>query len=165
MIIYKDPDTGYMCKAINAIGITEPYRIVPSHPRDEFNDAITDYDIQGQPVFDLNKAQAVKVNEAKQKSEEALTVITSQYSEAEMKTWPTQEQEARAYVADNTVLTPFLSGLSQGTGIPVLDLANKIILKADAFKTVSAANIGKRQAMEAKALAATDITGLKKVVY
>jgi len=53
MITYKHPDTGYMCKCSLASSVPEgiPFKEVPSHERDEFNDAITDY-ADGLPVFD-----------------------------------------------------------------------------------------------------------------
>ncbi len=170
MIIYTDPDTGYICKAANAIGITAPYREAPSHERNEFNEAISDYDAAGAPVYDLPKAKAIKIKGANKACDDSLKVITDNYSEAEMKTWSIQEAEARNYVADiaaNVTVrpTPFLDGLSAGTGIALSDLANKVILKADGFKLLSATAVGKRQAMETSATSATDIATLKAVTF
>jgi hypothetical protein len=61
MITYKDPDTNYMCKCSLPSSVPSgiSYREVPSHERDEFNEAISDYDAQGKPIFDLTKAKAI----------------------------------------------------------------------------------------------------------
>ena len=67
MITYINPDTGYQCKAANAIGITEPYREVSSHERDEFNEAIDDYDAEGAPIFDMIKAKGLMHNKRRNK--------------------------------------------------------------------------------------------------
>lgn len=169
MIIYTHPDTGYQCKCSHVFipeSLGVPYREVPSHERDEFNDAITDYDVDGNPVFDLAKAKEIKAAKAHETCEAALKVITTQYSEAEMKTWDIQEAEARAYIADNTAPTPFLSALvASGSYANVLEVANKIITNADAFKGISATEIGKRQKMEKAAAAALTIDELKAVTY
>lgn len=160
MIIYKDPDTGYLCKAVNAIGITVPYREVPSHPRDEFNDAITDYDVDGNPVYDLVKAKEKLVKKANELCEQELKIITDQYSEAEMKTWDIQEAEARS-----TGATPFLDALAAASGKDKAALKAKIIANADAFKGISAQQIGRRQAMEIAITNATTIDELKAVTF
>ncbi len=172
MIIYTDPTTGNVaqCSLASSVPDGVAYKVVKSYGGREFREALTDVDAAGAPVFDLTKAKAIKVKESNQKCDDSLKVITDNYSEAEMKTWVTQELESRQYVADvlagGTVRpTPFLGGLSAGTGVALSVLADKIILKADGFRLFSATAVGKRQAMENTANAATDIQTLKAVTF
>lgn len=142
----------------------EPYRDVIAYevapPADkEFRDAWVIN--AGQLDYDMVKAKEIKTKETNALCEEALKVITDQYSEAEMKTWDIQEAEARS--ADPE--PPFLVGLSAASGKSVADLKAKIIQNADAFKTISAQQIGRRQAMEAAIEAATTIEELKAVTF
>lgn len=62
MIVYIDPDTGYQAKCSLSSSVPEgvPYKEVPAHIRDEFNEAITGYDINDLPVFDVVKTDKIK---------------------------------------------------------------------------------------------------------
>lgn len=162
MIVYKDPDTGYMCKCSLASSVPNgvPYKEVPSHERDEFNDAITNYDVDGNPVFDLDKAKAIKVKEAQLLAADTMKVITDEYEPHEIATWDIQEAEARGNAPDNYLLV-----LATNSGIPLAELKAKIIANADAYRAASANAVGKRQAMEKACMAATTIDELKAVQF
>jgi len=162
MIVYKDPNTGYMCKCSLASSVPDgvPFKEVPSHERDEFNDAITDYDVEGKPVFDVEKAKLIKKKEAQRLASEAMKVITDEYEPHEIATWDIQEAEARGNAPDN-----YLPILSTNSGILLAELKTKIIANADAYRTASATAVGKRQAMEKACMAATTIDELKAVQF
>lgn len=81
-------------------------------------------------------------------SELAMEAITAGYPESEIKSWDKQEAEARAYSADPASPTPLLSALAIARGIPVSDLAVRVITKSDAFAAAAGAIIGRRQALE-----------------
>ena len=61
--------------------------------------------------------------------------LTSSYTEEEQKTWNTQLEEAKAYLADNSTSTPMLIEIADGNDIGVL--AQKIVDKANFLKVES----------------------------
>lgn len=162
MIIYKHPDTGYMCKCSLASSVPDgiSYREVPSHVQDEFNPAITDYDAKGVPVFDLNKAKAIKVKEAQREASDFMKVVTDEYDQSEIDTWTIQEEEARGNKPDS-----YLLELEMYSGVPLNVLKTKIIAKADAFRSLSAQAVGRRQKKEAAVKAAATLDELKAVTF
>jgi len=54
--------------------------------------------------------------------------LTSKYTEEEQKTWNTQLEEAKAYLADNSASVPMLTEIADGVDIGIL--AQKIVDKA-----------------------------------
>ena len=67
------------------------------------------------------------------------------------------ESEARAYAADPTASTPLLSALATTRGIPLPDLVERVLAKADAFAVASGSIIGQRQALEDRLDACTTL--------
>lgn len=79
----------------------------------------------------------------------AMQQITTGYPPNEIASWSKQEAEARAYAVDlDEASTPLLDALAQARGLTKVDLADRIIVKADLFATVSGQLIGKRQGLE-----------------
>lgn len=78
----------------------------------------------------------------------------------EVLSWGRQEAEARAYLADSSVATPFLSALSQARGIALDVLAARVVEKADLYAVQSACLIGTRQRFEDQAHAAAKVENL-----
>lgn len=74
-----------------------------------------------------------------------LAALGNPYSEEEQKTWATQESEARAWLQDNTVPCPLITGMATNRGIPLSLLVQKIIENADLFKEVSGKILGDQQ--------------------
>lgn len=92
----------------------------------------------------------IKRNEVKNGVNEALEPIISKYSHAEIISWTKQEELARAYIADNTSSASFLETLALANGISTLDMALKIVDKADIYTQVAASVIAKRQSLSAQ---------------
>lgn len=91
-------------------------------------------------------ARARKYAEINEGCQAALAALTATYPDRELLTFDKQEAEARAYLSDPSgATTPILTAIAQGRGIPVDELAQKIIAKADAFALASGALIGQRQ--------------------
>jgi hypothetical protein len=67
---------------------------------------------------------------------------------SEVASWPKQEAEARAVIADETSVTPLIDALviARGLGETRIELANKIIANADAYAQVVGALLGEYQA-------------------
>lgn len=74
-----------------------------------------------------------------------VTIITANYEQSEIDTWPKQETQARAYISDNQASVPFLSNQAAARGITVAALANIIVTKADVYEADIATALGKRQ--------------------
>jgi len=77
-----------------------------------------------------------------------LGLLVDAYPQLERDTWTAQEQMAREYLADNTLVLPPLEALALARGVTVDVLANLIVAKADGFKLASLTLVGKRQALE-----------------
>lgn len=73
----------------------------------------------------------------------------------------------RAYAADATASTPLLSALAQARGIPLSELVERVLAKADAFAVASGSIIGQRQALEDRLDACTtleEVQGITLVI-
>lgn len=90
----------------------------------------------------LRTAQADLINAA---CESAIAAIRAGYPEGEVLSWPKQEAEARAFVADANAPTPLLDALATARELNKAELAARVIAKADAFAALSGQLIGRRQ--------------------
>lgn len=77
-----------------------------------------------------------------------IRAITSGYPPHEVDSWTKQEQEARAWAANNAAVTPWLNAAASTRRIPKAVLASKIITKANIFANVHGQLTGKRQRLE-----------------
>lgn len=94
------------------------------------------------PVLARNEKYA----EINNSCQTALSALTLTYPDRELLTFERQEREARALLAgDSAADVTHITAIAQGRGIPVEELAQKIIAKADAFALASGALIGQRQ--------------------
>ncbi|MFR8053840.1 MAG: hypothetical protein ACLU6O_03660 [Bilophila wadsworthia] len=94
-------------------------------------------------------------------------ILTGTYPDREIRTFDKQESEARAYAADATASTPLLSALAQARGIPLSELVERVLAKADAFAVASGSIIGQRQALEDRLDACTtleEVQGITLVI-
>ncbi len=80
--------------------------------------------------------------------EQAIAAISADYPASEVLSWPKQEAEARACVADTGAPTPLLDALAAARSVGKAELAGRVIAKADAYAAYSGALIGRRQALE-----------------
>lgn len=85
------------------------------------------------------------INHAAQQAGDA---VSASYPQFEIDSWQDQEREARAWLLDSNALTPTLSGIASARGLTMVDLCQRVIVKADAFRPYIAAIIGQRQALE-----------------
>lgn len=75
----------------------------------------------------------------------AVNALTAGYPSNEIASWPKQEQEARALMADPTTPTPWLLGAATSRGISVNDFAVLVINNANALAPLHGSLTGKRQ--------------------
>ncbi|SFN73345.1 hypothetical protein [Nitrosospira briensis] len=96
-----------------------------------------------QPTASQMKAAAlVRINAAYKAAVEAQT---EGYPEDEVRSWPKQEAEARAWLQDSSAPTPWIDGAAAGRGVSKVELIARIIANAVQFAPVHGQLTGKRQ--------------------
>ena len=133
------------------------------------------FDIDSVPMDDAKKAEVLSVitstvvpltwyKQLKQGQlsgtyQSAIQSMIGQVDSAEMVSWSKQEEEARAYIADNSAPIPLLSVLvgARGLGETVADISAKIIINADAYSVAYASMLGIYQAKRKQLEAATTV--------
>ena len=116
----------------------------------------------------LADAQACRSMKIKRAQTDAINAIIGAVATLETISFTTQEKEARAWVLDNTVSTPFIDALLVSRNIQGETkkiLADKIIKKADAYTTAYATLLGKFQNLIHKIQACTTVADVAKVVW
>lgn len=81
-------------------------------------------------------------------ADEAVAAYMAMFSDVERATWPTQQAEVNAYLADNKAPTPTLDGLAQARGVAREEMLQKAIAKVKAFEPLSVAIVGRQQSYE-----------------
>ena len=106
------------------------------------------YTIVAIPEPELSELKAIKLNEINALYQQAIATLTPTYPDDERLTFDKQEQEARAWLADNSTSTPFVDALAAGRQMGKAELVGRIIAKADAFALASGRLTGQRQRYE-----------------
>lgn len=79
----------------------------------------------------------------------ATLALTADYPQLEKDTWPTQDKESRAWVADpEGALTPWIDRAATERGIDREEYLRRTLAKAEQFKLLSAFLTGRRQRYE-----------------
>lgn len=91
------------------------------------------------------KEQEVLIGQIEKRYEEEVADLQREYTKSEVDTFPVQEREARLFLADSNVLTPFLDELSLQRGEEKAVLALKIVEKATAYAVAAGALTGAKQ--------------------
>ena len=86
--------------------------------------------------------------------EDAVINLAIDTPDSEKQTWLKQESEARAYLSDNTALTPLINAVCETRKCTKEYIVNKIIEKADAYTVAIGRLTGLRQAKEKEILGA-----------
>jgi len=114
-------------------------------------------------LSDLKKRKIEIITLAFTNSVETLTTALPH----EMVSWRKQEDEARAYSADNTVATPFIDAqlVTRDLGETKDELIAKIIANADAYQVAYATLLGKFQNLTNRINTATTVDKLNLIVW
>ena len=78
----------------------------------------------------------------------ATVAITADYPQLEKDTWPTQDQEAAAWLASPDALTPWIDRAAVERGIDREEYLRRTIVKSRQFKALSSFLTGRRQKYE-----------------
>lgn len=110
-------------------------------------------DLNGMPIWadlpqkSLSELKSIALSKAEQVFDSACDVITQNAPSKEIDSWKKQEDEARAWDADNTASTPLIDGLliSRGLSETKAQLVQKIIENADNWAIAYSAELGAYQ--------------------
>lgn len=97
---------------------------------------------------ELSEQKKIRLELVNSAYENAVSSLVSTYPITELLTFDKQEQEARAWQADNTVSTPLIDALAQGRDMDKSELVSRIIAKADVFAVATGYLTGQRQKYE-----------------
>ena len=120
-------------------------------------------DIINRPLT-LEELKTVKLAEINSLYDAATSSLVATYPSTELLTFDKQEQEARAWLADDTVATPLIDALALGRGIDKAELVRRIIAKADAFAVATGYLTGQRQGYEDMLDSATTVEEVEAIV-
>lgn len=117
-----------------------------------------------EPKQSIEAIKSSKLSEINSAYNTATSSLVSTYPSTEILTFDKQEQEARAWQADNSVSTPLIDALVLGRGIDKAELVRRIIAKADAFAVATGYLTGQRQKYEDQLEAATTAEEIAAIV-
>lgn len=122
------------------------------------------FQIVKNPERTLDGLKMAKLAEINSAYDVATSSLVATYPATELLTFDKQEAEARAYTADLSTSTPFLSGLAKARGITLDDLVGRVIRKSEAFASAVATLTGQRQRYEDLLDAATTAEEVAAIV-
>ena len=93
----------------------------------------------------VKAAKRLEINEA---CNAAVAGLAASYPEREIQSWPQQVKEAEALAADPQAPAPLLTAIADARGLPVVELASRVLGKMNAYAAASGSLIGRRQAAE-----------------
>ncbi|CAM3835297.1 hypothetical protein [Castellaniella denitrificans] len=96
----------------------------------------------------LNAAKAAKLTEINAECQKAVAALAAYYPDSEVQSWPQQVKEATALAADAGADAPLLTAIATARGLPVAELASRVLDKMNAYAAASGVLIGRRQAAE-----------------
>jgi len=96
----------------------------------------------------LEAARAAKRIEINTACDAAVAKLAASYPEREIQSWPQQVKEAEALAGDADAPAPLLAAIADTRGLPVSELAERVLTKMAAYAQASGALIGLRQALE-----------------
>ena len=96
----------------------------------------------------LNAAKAAKLTEINAECQKAVAALAADYPDSEVQSWPQQVKEATALSADPQADAPLLTAIATARGLPVAELASRVLGKMNAYAGASGALIGRRQAAD-----------------
>lgn len=113
--------------------------------------------------FHPDDYRAFKLAEINAACENELASLQSTYPQSEVLSWDKQEREARAFVENPVSPVPLISALAAAREVDPADLADWIILKADAYTDAVGSALGKRQKLEGQLAVLTDWEGMAEI--
>lgn len=113
----------------------------------------------------LNAAKAAKLTEINAECQKAVAALAKDYLDSEVQSWPQQVKEATALSADPQADAPLLTAIATARGLPVAELASRVLDKMNAYAAASGVLIGQRYAAEDLITAAEDLEALSAISW
>lgn len=113
----------------------------------------------------LNAAKAAKLTEINAECQKAVAALAADYPDSEVQSWPQQVKEATALAADAGADAPLLTAIATARGLPVAELASRVLDKMNAYAAASGVLIGRRQAAEDAIGAAASLEDLSAISW
>lgn len=113
----------------------------------------------------LNAAKAAKLTEINAECQKAVAALAKDYPDSEVQSWSQQVKEATALSADPQADAPLLTAIATARGLPVAELASRVLDKMNAYASASGVLIGQRQAAEDLITAAEDLEALSAISW
>jgi hypothetical protein len=158
-----DETTHEMTETI--IGLDPDYVLIADKPSEDYIYDGSTWVIKPPVVLTLEQVKALKLVEITEVYNTAIAALVGNTDQYELTSWGTQEAEARAYVVNNTAITPMLSGMvaARGLGETVLQFASLIITNADAYQVAYATILGTYQAKQKAISAAITVAEVQEI--
>lgn len=115
------------------------------------------------PEPDIKALKAAKSTEILTGSDAAMNLITSTYSANEKLSWPKQEAEAKALLADPNAPALLLRGIADTRGIALTVLRDKVLANVEASEALTALILGTQQKYEDAVKAATTVEEVQAI--
>lgn len=113
----------------------------------------------------LNAAKAAKLTEINAECQKAVAALAADYPDSEVQSWPQQVKESTALAADAGADAPLLTAIATARGLPVAELASRVLDKMNAYAAASGVLIGRRQAAEDAIGAAASLEDLSAISW
>lgn len=113
----------------------------------------------------LEAAKIVRLEEISAACNAAITSLAETYPEREVQSWPQQVKEAEALAISPQASAPLLSAIADARGLPVSELASRVLTKMVAYAAMSGELIGRRQANEYLISLASTHEDLAEIVW
>jgi len=113
----------------------------------------------------IEVARAAKRVEINAACDTAVAALAAAYPEREIQSWPQQVKEAEALMGDADAPAPLLAAIANTRGLPVSELAGRVLSKMSAYAHASGAFIGLRQALEDAVEAAETVEAIAAVTF
>lgn len=116
------------------------------------------------PPLSLEDQILAALREVREIAQAAADALIGSYPDYERETWADQVREAEAVLSDDAGETPILGAIAAARGIPVADIAPRVIANRDAWRAAGAAIVAARQAAEDQLAAVTDAAEIATII-
>lgn len=141
-------------KAKFITSVDNNYKIVSLYNKGELADetylinVLKNYNFSLGNLLSIEELKKEKLKEINHKYNIATSSLVSTYPSTELLTFDKQEQEARAWLEDNSTETLLVDALAEGRQIEKADLVSRIISKSELFAVQTGYLTGQRQHYE-----------------
>lgn len=120
--------------------------------------------LEASPLPTLAEAKAAKLAQIVAGADAALNAVAADYSQGEKLSWPKQEAEAKALLANAEAPAPLLRGIAARRGIVLTTLRDEVLANVAQYEQVTGYVLGSQQRMSDLVNAATTLEEVDAIV-